>query len=68
MSYFNYHAKAKKLIKNGELSYYTIVDNYNNICPALVLYFKNNKPMPIRQKHFETYLKLLENETYLKVG
>lgn len=64
--YFNYHAKAKKLIKQGNLSYYTIVENYNGIKPALVLYFKNHKPMPIRQNHFEEYLKLLENENYLK--
>lgn len=64
--YFNYHAKAKKLIKQGDLSYYTIVENYNGIKPALVLYFKNHKPMPIRQNHFEEYLKLLENENYLK--
>lgn len=68
MSYFNYHAKAKNLIKNGELLYYTIVDNYNGISPALVLYFKNNKPMPVRQKHFEEYLNILENENYLKVS
>lgn len=67
MSYFNYHAKAKNLIKNGELLYYTIVDNYNGISPALVLYFKNYKPMPIRQKHFEEYFLLLENQTYLKI-
>lgn len=66
--YFNYHAKAKKLIKEGELCYYTIVDDYNGIKPALVLYFKNHAPMPIRQKHFEEYLKLLENENYLKAG
>lgn len=64
--YFNYHAKAKKLIKQGDLSYYTIVENYNGIKPALILYFKNHKPMPIRQNHFEEYLKLLENENYLK--
>lgn len=66
MTYFNYHAKAKKLIKEGELLYYTIVENYNNISPALVLYFKNHQPMPIRQNHFEEYLLLLENENYLK--
>lgn len=66
MSYFNYHAKAKNLIKNGELLYYTIVNNHNGISPALVLYFKNNKPMPIRKEHFEEYFKLLENENYLK--
>lgn len=64
--YFNYHAKAKKLITQGELKYYTIVDDFNGIKPALVLYFKNHAPMPIRQTHFEEYLKLLENENYLK--
>jgi len=68
MSYYNYHAQAKKLIKNGELLYYTIVDNHNGICPALVLYFKSHKPMPIRQKHFEEYLLLLENQNYLKIS
>lgn len=66
--YFNYHAKAKNLIKKGELSYYTIVDNYNGISPALVLYFKSHKPMPIRQNRFEEYLKLLESENYLKIS
>ena len=67
MSYFNYHARAKKLIKNGELLYYTIVENYNNISPALVLYFKNHKPMPIREHKFDEYLELLKNENYLKM-
>lgn len=67
MSYFNYHARAKNLIKNGELLYYTIVENYNNISPALVLYFKNHKPMPIREHRFDEYLELLKNENYLKM-
>lgn len=66
MNYFSYHNKAKQLIKQGELMYYTIVDNYNGISPALVLYFKNYKPMPIRSHHFEEYFKILENQTYLK--
>lgn len=66
--YFNYHAKAKKLIKNGELAYYTIVDDYNGIKPALVLYFTHHSPMPIRQNRFSEYLTLLENENYLKVS
>ena len=64
--YFNYHAKAKKLIKSGELLYYTIINNYNGISPALVLYFKNHKPMPIREHKFNEYLILLENETCIE--
>lgn len=33
--------------------------DYNKISPALVLYFDNHKPMPIREKHFVTYTTLL---------
>ena len=47
MAYFNYHAKIKKLIEDKELVSFEIVENWNNIKPALVLYFKNDKPMPI---------------------
>lgn len=49
MGYFNYHAKAKSLIADGHLTYFEIVDNWNGISPALVLYFDNNRPMPIRE-------------------
>ena len=42
-----------KTSKDGELLYYTIVRNHNGIKPAMVLYFKNHKPIPIRQKHFD---------------
>lgn len=60
MSYFNYHAKAKKLIAEGHLIHYEIVDNWNGISPALVLYFDNNRPMPIREYRISEYLKILE--------
>ncbi len=63
--YFNYHAKAKKLISSGDLIYYTIVDDYNGISPALVLYFKSHKPMPIRKHKFDEYLILLNNEKFI---
>lgn len=59
MSYFNYHAKAKGLIAEGHLVDYKIVDNWNGIKPALVLYFDNNKPMPIREYRFDEYMELL---------
>lgn len=59
MSYFNYHAKAKNLIAEGHLVDYEIVDNWNGIKPALVLYFDNNKPMPIREYRFDEYMELL---------
>ncbi|MCX8618165.1 hypothetical protein J3U42_07155 [Gilliamella sp. B2923] len=59
MSYFNYHAKAKKLINEGFLVRYEFVDNWNGIKPALVLYFENAKPMPIREYRWNEYLPLI---------
>lgn len=59
MSYFNYQAKAKKLVSDGHLIKFEIVPKWNSISPALVLYFDNNKPMPIREYRFDEYLKLL---------
>jgi hypothetical protein len=64
MSYFNYHAKAKKLIKNGDLVRYEFVDDWNGIKPALVLYFKNANPMPIREYRWDEYLPLLNSCNY----
>lgn len=63
MSYFNYHAKAKKLISEGHLVNYEIVDSWNKISPALVLYFDNNKPMPIREYMWDEYFKILNKKT-----
>ncbi len=60
--YFNYHSKAKKLIQNGFLIKYEIVDKWNNISPALILYFSNHKPIPIRQHKWQEYFLLLKNE------
>ena len=59
MTYFNYHAKIKRLIMEGQLCGYSFVDEYNGIKPALVLYFKNNRPMPIRDYRWEEYLPIL---------
>lgn len=59
MSYFNYHAKAKKLISDGHLIKFEIVDKWCRICPALVLYFDNNKPMPIREYRWDDYMVIL---------
>ena len=61
MAYFNYHAKVKKLIKEGKLIDYYFTENYNGISPALVLVFKNEKHklMPIRKHKWEEYLPLL---------
>ncbi len=62
MAYFNYHAKAKNLIAQGHLTDYKIVDNWNGISPALVLYFDNNRPVPIREHKWDEYMLLIYNQ------
>ena len=57
--YFNYHVKAKNLIKNGKLIDYKIVEKYNNISPALLLIF-DELIMPIRQHRWQEYFDLIE--------
>ena len=59
MTYFNYHAKAKKLILNGSCISASIFSNYHNIKPALVLYFENNIPIPVRDYMWKEYFALL---------
>ncbi|CAM2823306.1 hypothetical protein [Erysipelothrix tonsillarum] len=59
MAYFNYHAKAKQLIAEGHLTHFEIVDNWNGIKPALVLYFDNNRPMPIREYRWPEYFEII---------
>ena len=61
MPYFNYHAKAQNLIKSGHLLRLEIVEKWGNIAPALVLYFDNNKPMPIRKHRFDDYMILIKS-------
>lgn len=63
MAYFNYHAKAKKLIAEGHLVDYEIVDRWHGISPALVLYFDNNRPMPIREYRWDEYFKILNKHS-----
>ena len=57
--YFNYHAKAKRLILEGRLVGYKFMDEYNGISPALVLFFDGAKPMPIRDYRWQEYLPFL---------
>ena len=58
--YFNYHAKIHKLIKEGCFDHYEIVEKWNNISPALVIFFHNHPPMPVRIEKWGNYLPQLE--------
>lgn len=60
MGYYNYHAKIKQKIKDGELVRFEFVDNYKNYSPCLVLYFSDGKVYPIKEYMFDEYLKLLD--------
>ena len=60
MTYFNFHAKAKRLIEQDYCISASIFSSYNHIRPALVLYFENNIPIPIRDYMWKDYLPLLE--------
>ena len=59
MSYFNYHAKAKNLIRTGHCIDAKIVEAHKNISPALILFFDNHQPMPIREYRWVDYVYLL---------
>lgn len=59
MGYYNYHGIAKKLISNGHCTHAEFKKKHNQISPALVLYFNNHKPMPMREKCFGEYINLL---------
>lgn len=64
MSYFNYHATAKRLISEGKLINYYFTDRYGKISPALILVFDDalHSVMPIREYHFDEYIRLLPKE------
>lgn len=57
--YFNYHAKVKKLIKEGHATGFEIKEKYHKISPCLLIYFDNHTPIPIRKDHFDEYIFLL---------
>ena len=62
MPYYNYHAIAKKLIENNHLIAVSIFPVYKNIRPAMVLYFDNHRPIPIREYMWDDYLDKIHNK------
>ena len=59
MGYYNYHAKIKKLILGGHLIDFVFYEKWNKIENCYVLFFDNNRPMPIRDYRLEEYQKLI---------
>lgn len=62
--YYNYHACAKQLIADGHLVRFEIVDKWNSISPALVLFFDNHRPMPVREYRWDEYFTILRGDLY----
>ena len=56
---YPYHNKAKQLIYQGHLTHWELVDKWNHIEKALVLFFDNHRPIPIRPHRHEEYLQIL---------
>jgi len=61
VSYFNFHATVKKLIREGKLIGFYFTSRHNAISPALVLLFDDARHpvMPIREGRWNSYLPLL---------
>lgn len=63
--YFNYHAMVKKKIVQVGVEKFEFVQEYNNISPALLIYFKDGSVMPIREHKFLEYVALIDkNEKF----
>ena len=54
--YFNDHAKARRLIREGHCTHFE---------PALILYFDNEVPIPIRKDRWADYFEFID-EIYNK--
>lgn len=60
--YFNYHSKVKKLIEQDKITKIEIVEEYHGIKPAMLLYFQNHPPMPIREHKWDDYINFLTKQ------
>lgn len=54
--FFNYHSKVKKVIDQDQITKIEILDEYHNISPCMLIHFKNNPPMPIREHKWDEYI------------
>lgn len=62
--YYNYHATVKRLINEGKLKNWYIVEKYKSISPALILEFDDYKHpiMPIREYRWDEYFEILNKQ------
>lgn len=60
MKYYNYHGIIRKKLLEGMLIKYEILEAYNKVKPALVIYFEDGTAYPIREYRWHEYLPVLE--------
>ena len=58
--YYNYHAVAQRLIREGKLVDCQMVERWGNVAPAFVLFFEDHRPMPRREERVAEYVRLIE--------
>ena len=58
--YYDYHAVARKLIKEGHLVAFEKRERWGNIAPAFVLFFDCHRPMPIREQRVAEYVEWIK--------
>ena len=57
--YYDYHAVAKKRIREGHLIAARRMDAWGGIKKPLVLFFDDHRPMPIREERIPEYAELI---------
>ena len=57
--YYNYHAVARRLIREGKLTEFRRMARWGDISPAFVLFFTDHRPMPIREERVAEYIELI---------
>ena len=58
--YYNYHAVAQRLIREGKLVGCQMVERWGKVAPAFVLFFENHRPMPIREERVAEYVDVIK--------
>lgn len=64
---FQLSRQGKKLVAQNRLTDCAFADKWNDVEPALVLFFDNAAPMPTRQHRWQEYLPLIAEKGFEKV-
>lgn len=54
-------------MREDTLTGYAFYNDWNGVSPALVLFFKYSRPMPVREKYWPKYLSIMEEKNVKKL-